>query len=105
MPALMIHDRQGIATSGAIFQWHAALIADFRAIARSSSYRLGKAGGAQTEFGHENVCGLQEASCGGAAMDVYLRGEEVCKLEWWIEESNQSVREEYFFRGARAAHL
>jgi hypothetical protein len=42
-----------------------------------------------------------EPSCGGTDMDVYLRGAEVRKLDWWVEESNQWVREEYFFRGTR----
>jgi hypothetical protein len=42
-----------------------------------------------------------EASCGGTDMDVYLRGDEVCKIDWWVEMSNKWVREEYFFRGAR----
>jgi hypothetical protein len=39
-----------------------------------------------------------EASCGGTDMDVYLRGDEVRKLDWWVEKSNQWVREQYFFR-------
>jgi hypothetical protein len=42
-----------------------------------------------------------EPSCGGTDMDVCLRGDEVRKLDWWVEKSNQWVREEYFFRGAR----
>jgi hypothetical protein len=42
-----------------------------------------------------------EPSCGGTDMDVYLRGDEVRKLDWWVEKSNQWVREEYFFRGTR----
>jgi hypothetical protein len=42
-----------------------------------------------------------EASCGGTDMDVYLRGELIRKLDWWVEKSNQWVREEYYFRGSR----
>jgi hypothetical protein len=42
-----------------------------------------------------------EPSCGGTDMDVYLRGEEVCKLDWWVEMSNKWVREEYFFSGSQ----
>ena len=37
-----------------------------------------------------------EPSCGGTDMDVYLRGEEVRKLDWWVEMSNKWVHEEYF---------
>jgi hypothetical protein len=42
-----------------------------------------------------------EPSCGGTDMDVYLRGDEVRKLDWWVEMSNKWVREEYFFRGSQ----
>ena len=42
-----------------------------------------------------------EPSCGGTDMDVYLRGDEVRKLNWWVEKGNQWVREEYYFRGTR----
>jgi len=42
-----------------------------------------------------------EPSCGGTDLDVYLRGDEVCHLDWWVEMSNKWVREEYFFRDAR----
>jgi hypothetical protein len=42
-----------------------------------------------------------EPSCGGTDMDVYLQGGEVRKLDWWVEKSNQWVREEYFFRGTQ----
>jgi hypothetical protein len=42
-----------------------------------------------------------EPSCGGTDMDVYLRGEEVRKLDWWVEMSNKWVREEYFFSGSQ----
>ncbi len=27
-----------------------------------------------------------EPSCGGTDMDVYLRGNEVRKIDWWVEE-------------------
>jgi hypothetical protein len=42
-----------------------------------------------------------EPSCGGTDMDVYLRGDEVRKLDWWVEMSNKWVREEYFFAASR----
>jgi hypothetical protein len=42
-----------------------------------------------------------EPSCGGTDIDVYLRGEEICHLDWWVEMSNKWVREEYFFRGSQ----
>jgi hypothetical protein len=42
-----------------------------------------------------------EPSCGGTDMGVYLRGDTVRKLDWWVEKSTQWVREEYFFSGAR----
>jgi len=42
-----------------------------------------------------------EPSCGGTDMDVWLRAEEIHKLDWWLEKSNQWVREEYYFRGSR----
>ena len=42
-----------------------------------------------------------EPSCGGTDMDVYLRGDDVCHLDWWVEMSNKWVHEEYFFRGVR----
>jgi hypothetical protein len=42
-----------------------------------------------------------EPSCGGTDMDVWLQGEEIHKLDWWVEKSNQWVREEYYFRGSR----
>ena len=42
-----------------------------------------------------------EPSCGGTDMDVYLRGDEVRKLDWRVEMSNKWVREEYLFRGAQ----
>jgi hypothetical protein len=42
-----------------------------------------------------------EPSCGGTHMNVYLRGDEVRKLDWWVEMSNKCVRKEYFFRGAQ----
>lgn len=42
-----------------------------------------------------------EPSCGGTDMNVYLRGDKVCHLDWWVEMSNKWVREEYFFRAAR----
>jgi hypothetical protein len=34
-------------------------------------------------------------------MDVYLRGDAIRKLDWWVEKSNQWVREEYFFLGSQ----
>ena len=34
-------------------------------------------------------------------MDLYLRGDAVRKLDWWVEKSNQWVHEEYFFRGTQ----
>jgi hypothetical protein len=42
-----------------------------------------------------------EPSCGGTDMDVYLRGDEVCHLDWWVEMSNKWVHEEYFFHGSQ----
>ena len=42
-----------------------------------------------------------DPSCGGTDMDVYLRGDELCHLDWSVEMSNKWVREEYFFLGAR----
>jgi len=42
-----------------------------------------------------------EPSCGGTDMDVYLRGHEVRKLDWWVEMSSKWLREEYFFSGSQ----
>ena len=42
-----------------------------------------------------------EPSCGGTDLDVYLRGHEVRKLDWWVEMSNKWLREEYFFSGSQ----
>jgi hypothetical protein len=70
-----------------------ALLADTTAIER--------------EFAREQIAlacvsgSTDEPSCSGTDMDVYLRGDEVRKLDWWVEKSNQWVREEYFFRGTR----
>jgi hypothetical protein len=61
----------------------------------------------EREFAHERkalACvngSTDEPSCGGTDIDIYLRGDTVRKLDWWVEKSNQWVREEYFFRGTR----
>lgn len=46
-----------------------------------------------------------EPSCGGTDMDVYLSGDAIRKLDWWVEKSNQWVREEYFFRDSQPVIL
>jgi hypothetical protein len=40
-----------------------------------------------------------EPSCGGAALSVYLRGEQVRHLDWTIETSTRLIRRQYYFDG------
>jgi hypothetical protein len=82
------------------------LIASFAAVTLVSSLRAGTTT-IEREFARERktlVCvngSTNEPSCGGTDMDVYIRGDEVRKLDWWVEMSNKWVREEYFFRRAQ----
>jgi hypothetical protein len=41
-----------------------------------------------------------EQSCSGAALSVYLRGQQVRHLDWSVETSTQFIRRQYFFDGA-----
>ena len=41
-----------------------------------------------------------EQSCSGAGVTVYLRGDQICHLDWTIETSSQFIRRQYFFEGA-----
>jgi hypothetical protein len=43
-----------------------------------------------------------EPSCSGAAMDVYLRGDQIQQLDWTLEMSNKFVRQQFYFRGAQS---
>jgi hypothetical protein len=42
-----------------------------------------------------------EPSCSGAAVDVYLRGDQIQHLDWTLEMSTKFVRQQFYFRDSR----
>ena len=42
-----------------------------------------------------------EPSCSGAAMGVYLRGDQIQHLDWTLEMSTKFVRQQFYFRDSQ----
>ena len=42
-----------------------------------------------------------EPSCSGAAVNVYLRGDQIQHLDWTLEMSTKFVRQQFYFRDSR----
>src|SRR5256885_15720132 len=42
-----------------------------------------------------------EPSCSGAAVGVYLRGDQIQQLDWTLEMSTKFVRQQFYFRASQ----